>query len=119
LFIAKSQKFVNIFKTNKNEATLDDFSEEIFEEIMHYMYTNKVNVTDKNERKLLETAQNYELKEVINAVNLHRNLRMDPLKRKELETLEQKYNEAKYSYYKTKDRNSIRNPFSQPPNRYY
>lgn len=78
-----------------------------------------MNVTDNNERKILAAGERFGLKEVINAVQLHRNLRMDPLKAKELENLKHKHNEAKYIYENTRDRYAIKNPFSQPPNIYY
>lgn len=83
------------------------------------MYTGDVRVSDKNERDLLEAGERFELKDVILAVQLHRNLRMDPLKARELESLRIKFEEAKYIYTRTKDRHSAKNPFSERPNRYY
>ena len=83
------------------------------------MYTGDVHVTDKNERDLLAAAEKFEIKEIILAVQLHRNLRMDPLKARELDALKIKFDEAKYLYTRTKDRHSAKNPFSQTPSRYY
>lgn len=76
-------------------------------------------MTDNNDRKLLAAGERFRLKEVINAVQLHRNLRMNPLSARELETLKFKYDEAKYIYHSTRDRYAVKNPFSEPPNIYY
>lgn len=76
-------------------------------------------MTDNNERDLLAAAQLFGLKEIITAVQLHRNLRMEPIKKKELETLKHKMDEAKYLFNQTRDRYAMKNPFSQTPNVYY
>lgn len=93
--------------------------EDIFDEVVKYLYSGKVHVTDKNERNLLTAGERFELKEVIAAVQLFRNCRMEPMKAKELEQLKIKFDEAKYLYKMTKDRYSTRNPFSQMPTRFY
>lgn len=98
---------------------IDDVSVEIFEEIVKYMYTGSVNVTDKNQKDLLEAGEKFGLRDVKTAVQLHRNLKMEPLRAKELETLKHKFDEAKYIYENTRMRYAIKNPFSQPPNVYY
>lgn len=99
--------------------TIDEVTQATFEEILKYVYTGEVNVTDNNVKKLLAAAEKFRLKEIIAAVQLHYNIRMNPLKGKELESLKLKYNEAKYVYENTRDRYSVKNPFSQPPNVYY
>ena len=98
---------------------IEDMKEDTFEEIIKYMYSGKVHVTDKNERSLLAAGERFELKEVIGAVQLFRNCRMEPMKAKELEQLKIKFDEARYLYKMTKDRYSTRNPFSQMPTRFY
>lgn len=117
--LARSAAFANIFKAHPREAMIDDVSEATFEEIIKYVYTGEVNVTDNNERKILAAGERFGLKEIISAVHLHRNLRMEPLRARELETLKHKHDEAKYIYHNTKDRYAIKNPFSEPPNVYY
>lgn len=96
-----------------------DVSVEIFEEIVKYVYTGEVNVTDKNQRDLLAAGEKFALKEVVTAVHLFRNYKMEPIKQKELENLKLKYDEAKYLYESTRSRHAMKNPFSQPPNIYY
>lgn len=86
---------------------------------MKFIYTGDVKVTDNNERKLLSAGERFALKEIISAVQLHRNLRMEPLRAKELEILKLKHDEAKYIYESTRHRYAVKNPFSQPPNIYY
>lgn len=98
---------------------IDDVSAEIFEEIVNYVYTGEVNVTDKNQRDLLAAGEKFGLKEVVTAVQLTRNLKMDPLRAKELESLKHKFDEAKLLYEKTRARYAMKNPFSTPPNIYY
>lgn len=98
---------------------IEDVSAETFEEIVKYVYTGEVNVTDKNQRDILAAAEKFGLKEIVNVVQLHRNLKMDPLRAKEIENLKHKYDEAKYLFEKTKARYAMKNPFSQPPNIYY
>lgn len=94
-------------------------SREIFEEIVKYVYTGEVSVTDKNQKELLEAGEKFGLREVMTAVQLHRNMKMEPLRAKELENLKHKFDEAKYVYENTRMRYAIKNPFSQPPNVYY
>lgn len=118
-FLARSAVFAQIFKAQPREATIDEISEATFEEIIKFVYTGEVNVTDNNERKLLAAGERFGLKEVIKAVQLHRNLRMEPLRAKELEILKHKHDEAKYIYQDTKDRYAIKNPFSELPSVYY
>lgn len=117
-FIARSQAFARILKANQKEATID-VSTDIFEAIVKFMYSGEVEITERTERHLLAAAERFELKEIISAIQLQRNIRMEPIKAKELEELKQKYDEAKYLYTKAKDRYSIRNPFSQVANCYY
>jgi hypothetical protein len=94
-------------------------SEATFEEIVKYIYTGEVNVTDNNERDLLAAGKLFGLKELVTAVHLHRNLRMEPLRKKELEVLKHKLDEAKYLFNQTRERYAMKNPFSQTPNIYY
>ncbi|XP_070495549.1 protein maternal effect lethal 26-like [Chironomus tepperi] len=119
VFAAQSPIFAKIITNNQNEAVIEDIKEDIFEEVVKYMYSGNVHVTDKNERKLLIAGEKFELKELTAAVQLYRNCRMEPMKAKELEQLKIKFDEAKYLYKMTKDRYSTRNPFSQLPGRYY
>lgn len=119
IYLAQSPIFAQIIANNQHEAVIEDMSEDIFEEVMSYMYSGKVHVTDKNERNLLNAGERFVLKEVTAAVQLFRNCRMEPMKGKELEQLKIKFDEAKYLYKMTKDRYSTRNPFSQLPSRFY
>jgi hypothetical protein len=119
VILARSPAFARIFKANQKEFTLEDVSVETFEEIAKYAYSGKVEVDDKNERPLLAAGEKFEIRDIVNAVQLHRNLRMDPIKKKELEKLKLQYDEINYLYTKAVERNSVRNPFSQMPNRFY
>jgi hypothetical protein len=98
---------------------IEDVSAETFEEIVKYVYKGEVNVTDQNQKDLLAAGERFGLRDVKTAVQLYRNLKMEPLRGKELETLKHKYDEAKYVYENTRSRYAIKNPFSQPPNVYY
>lgn len=119
LIPARSNAFINIFKSHPKEAMIDDVSAEIFDTIVKYVYTGEVSVTDKNQADLLAAGEKFGLREVNTAVQLHRNLKMEPLRKKELENLKHKFDEAKYVYENTRSRYAIKNPFSQPPNVYY
>ncbi|KAG5682628.1 hypothetical protein PVAND_011970 [Polypedilum vanderplanki] len=119
VFAARSPAFARIFKANQKEYTIDDLSQDIFEEIVKFAYSENIEITDKNERPLLAAAERFEIREIINAINLHRNLKIDPIKKKELEAIKLKYDEISYLYKKTVERNSVKNPFSQLPSRFY
>ncbi|KAL7028618.1 hypothetical protein ACKWTF_005927 [Chironomus riparius] len=119
VFAAQSPIFAKIITNNQNEAVIEDMNEDTFDEVKKYLYSGKVHVTDKNDRTLLTAGERFELKEIVAAVQLFRNCRMEPMKAKELEQLKIKFDEAKYLYKMTRDRYSTRNPFSQLPSRFY
>lgn len=116
---ASSPVFANIFKAHDKEFTLDDMSTSVFEEIIKFIYTGKADINDKNENELLAVALKYDIKRLVQSINLQRNVKANPLISKELETLKLNLDKAKYLFDKAIERNSIKNPFSQQPSRYY
>jgi hypothetical protein len=76
-------------------------------------------MNENNEDELMKAAIKFDIKFLIQNIQLRRNLRNNPLAVKELDNLQVKYDEAKYLYDKSKERLSIRNPFTYPPSRYY
>lgn len=88
-------------------------------EIVNFIYTDHVDINENNEHELLAAAHKFELKSLVQKVQLFRNSKSDPMVAKELEHLKLKYDEAKYLFEKAVERHSIRNPFNYVPNRYY
>lgn len=117
--VASSLTFANIFKTHPKEFTLDDLSIPVFEEIINFVYNGKADINEENEKELLAAALKYDIKSLVQSINLQRNMKANPLVSKELETLKLNLDKAKYLFDKAIERNSIKNPFSQLPNRYY
>lgn len=121
LFTAQSEVFYKIFKAHEKEFVITDVNAEIFKEILKFLYTGQIDNTDdeNNEKELMKAATKYDIKQLMGHLQLRRNLRNNPLAVKELDNLKNKYDEACYLFEKTKERLSIRNPFHDPPSRYY
>jgi hypothetical protein len=98
---------------------IEDVNEEIFAEVIKYIYNDYAGINDQNEKEILAAARKFELKGLQQQVHLYQNIRQNPLQQKELENLRLKFDEAKYLYDKAKERLSIKNPFNHAPNRYY
>jgi hypothetical protein len=87
--------------------------------MVKYVYTDHVDITDNNQHELLSVAHKFQLKELVQMIHLHQNMKNNPMASNELEQLRLKYEQAKYVYDEAKKQNSIRNQFSQAPSRYY
>lgn len=118
-FSAQSEVFYNIFKTHEKEYLIDDLNEKVFGDVMKFIYTGQLDIDVNNEEELMRAANKFDIKNLIRNIQLRRNLRNNPLTVKELDNLQVKYEEAKYLYEKSKERLSTRNPFTDPPSRYY
>lgn len=98
---------------------MDDMSISVFEEIIKFIYNGNADINEKNENELLAAAVKYDIRSLVQSINLQRNIKANPLISKELETLKLNLDKAKYLFDKAIERNSIKNPFSQRPSRYY
>jgi hypothetical protein len=116
---ARSAFFAKLFKTHQTDFMIEDISEEIFAEVIKYIYNDHADITDQNEKEILAAAKKFELKGLQQQVHLYQNTRLNPLQQKDLENLRLKFDEAKYLYDKATERLSIKNPFNHAPNRYY
>lgn len=87
--------------------------------MLKFIYTGQIDTDENSENELMKAATNYDIKPLIGQIQLRRNLRNNPLAVKELDVLKNKYDEAFYLFEKSKERLSIRNPFYDPPSRYY
>lgn len=119
LFAARSAFFAKIFKIHPKEYLIEDVNENIFAEVIKFIYNDYADVNDQNEREVLAAAKKFELKGLQQQVHLYQNIKNSPMQRKELEHLRLKFDEAKYLYDKAKERLSIKNPFNHTPKRYY
>lgn len=116
---ARSAFFARIFKSHPKEFTIDDVSENIFSEVVKFVYSDIVDVTETSEMELIAAGKKFELKGLTRQVHLYQNLKNNPLQVKEMEELRLKFEEAKYLHDKAKERLSIKNPFNRVPARYY
>lgn len=118
-FTARSAFFARIFRNHPKEFIIDDLDQNIFAEIIKFIYNDVVDVNEQNEIGLTVAAKRFELKGLLQHVHIYQNLKNNPLQVKELEKLKLKFDEAKYLYDKAKERLSIKNPFNRAPARYY
>lgn len=101
------------------DYVIDGVTENVFTEVLKFIYTDVADITEQNENELLAAAKKFELKGLMQQVYMHQNLKNNPLQLKELDSLKLKFEEAKYLYDKAKERLSIKNPFNRAPCRYY
>lgn len=116
---ASSSVFANIFKAHAKEYKLEDVSVDVFDQIVKFVYTGIALITENNENELLAAAVKFDVKDLWKSINLHMNMRVNPIMAKEVETLKLDLDNAKYLYDKAIERNSIKDPACQLPSRYY
>lgn len=59
---ARSAYFARIFASHPKEFIIDDLDENIFAEIIKFIYNDVVDVTEQNEMELTAAAKKFELK---------------------------------------------------------